>query len=69
MAERTSKIKASNKKDAGSKTNDFSRHVDNGLVNKLKASKLWTDKLEMDCRKRDVFLAIRAGCISFYHYL
>ena len=65
MTERTSKIKASNKKIR--KTDKFSRDIDIKLINKLKARKLWTDRLEIDCRKRDVVFAIRPGYISFYH--
>jgi hypothetical protein len=67
MTERTSKIRVSNEKNAGSKSNGFSRDVDKGLIKKLMASDLWADKLEIDCKKREVFLAIRPSYISFYH--
>jgi hypothetical protein len=67
MAERISTNKASNKKNAENMTSKFSRHVENGLINKLKAEDLWVKKLETDCGKRDVFLAIRPGYVSFYH--
>ena len=45
----------------------FSRQVDDGLIANLKKTNLWTKKLEADCIKGNVFLAIRDDCISFYH--
>ena len=46
---------------------EFNRYVEEELINKLKAQPLWKNKLEDDCRKGKVFLAIRDGYISFYH--
>jgi hypothetical protein len=50
-----------------SSKNQFSRHVDPALIKKLMADELWKNKLEDDCRKNKVFLAIRPGYISFYY--
>ena len=46
---------------------EFNRHVEEGIVRKLKEQRLWNEKLINDCRKGEVFLAIRDGYISFYY--
>ena len=51
----------------------FNRHVENTLIESLKASKLWNEKLKKDCENGEVFLALRNDVsgnndrISFYH--
>jgi hypothetical protein len=50
------------------KMNDkFVRNVDDGLINNLKAEPLWKNHLEPDCKKGEVFLAIRDKAIDFYY--
>jgi len=46
---------------------EFNRHVEEGLIKALKEQRLWKEKLEADCKKGDVFLAIRKDYLSFYH--
>ena len=46
---------------------DFNRHVGNDLIDALKKQDLWEKKLRDDCKKGDIFLAIRKDRISFYH--
>lgn len=43
------------------------RQIEKGLKKKLTNSSLWKNKLEDDCRKQDVFMAIRDNKIGFYH--
>jgi hypothetical protein len=45
----------------------FKRRVNDKLIEKLKEEPLWKEKLSDDCRKGDVFLAIRDNRIQFYH--
>jgi hypothetical protein len=45
---------------------EFSRHVDETVIKELNKQKLWKEKLKDDCERRNVFLAIREGRISFY---
>jgi len=37
------------------------------VIKNLKATRLWTEHLEQDCKDGKVFLAIRGNAISFYH--
>ena len=46
---------------------EFNRHVDDKLIGELIKTILWQEKLKNDCESGEVFLAIRKGCISFYH--
>lgn len=43
------------------------RQTENGLKNKLTNSNLWKNKLEEDCRKQEIFMAIRDNKIGFYY--
>jgi hypothetical protein len=46
---------------------EFSREVSGDVINALKASQLWQQKLEMDCKSGEVFLAFRHKYVSFYY--
>jgi hypothetical protein len=48
-------------------TEKFIRSVDGSLVKKIKSEPLWKDFLCDDCKKGEVFLAVRDKAIDFYH--
>jgi len=45
----------------------FERNLEKSVYEKLKESNLWKDHLREDCKKQEVFLAIRDNDIGFYH--
>jgi len=45
----------------------FKRNLDKAIVDNLKMNILWSEKIEKDCNRQKVFLAIRDNLIDFYH--
>ena len=45
----------------------FERKLEKSLINKLKNSDLWKSYLEKDCKKKNVFLAVRNNDIGLYY--
>ncbi len=43
------------------------RRLDKNIEDNLKNSNLWTHKLKNDCKKQNVFLAIRNNIVDFYY--
>jgi hypothetical protein len=45
----------------------FKRKLENSIVADLKNNYLWSEKIQNDCKKQQVFLAPRNNLIDFYH--
>jgi hypothetical protein len=46
---------------------DFSRFVKEDLIKELTKSALWKERLKVDCKAGEVFLALRKDAINFYY--
>jgi hypothetical protein len=45
----------------------FKRKLDNSIIDDLKNTDLWAEKINKDCNRQKVFLAIRNNLIDLYH--